>query len=389
MDDEPMENRVAFNLEPAIGYPLTLHLAPWQSATPFSWVSRLASESVASGDFLARPGVDWKILLATHGDQLMSGMPESVRSVIRLAPFLGVELAQVCGRLKTARELAASSPLLLILLTDRGVEEEWTLESFSHLLDQKQTTLCTEVGLPGMNSHAKLLRRCLLRPMIRRELMELKRTMCRPDDVVLLRHHTSTRLDHISFMAWYEGTRWPGLLGLVDDTLENQRPRPGAIVWLKGLITDVERLLAGNTQSLRRVTRIDELQALHDRQVQRFNAQITSDGGAKSAEDLQQQHGDYPPPPLPGNDAITPVGSWNALLQEGKRMQHCVGSYHRAVAGGQVAIYHMHKPEEVTVAITRKGGKWSLSEAKGHGNTTPSAEAYIQIQGWMKGSTKL
>ncbi|NLC20803.1 MAG: hypothetical protein GX771_02695 [Halomonadaceae bacterium] len=30
-------------------------------------------------------------------------------------------------------------------------------------------------------------------------------------------------------------------------------------------------------------------------------------------------------------------------------MRHCVGSYHRAVAAGRIAIYHLSSPEPVTM----------------------------------------
>ncbi|CAM3966065.1 PcfJ domain-containing protein [Vreelandella rituensis] len=375
---------VVFDFQAAVGYQLTLHLSPWQSAAPFSWESRVDGEPVANGTFLAPLGIGWEMLSTTHSEQLMTGMPESVRSVIRVAPFLGMELAQVCGQLEAARELAVSAPLLLILLVDRGIQAAWTPAMLAQLLGERQAVQCAAAGLPEAKSYAKLLRRCQLWPMIRRDLLELMRTLHRADDVALLRHHPSLNLTHLVFLARYEGGRWPGLLVLIDGIVEGHRPRPGASAWLQRMLTDTSRMLPMHPQALYRVRSLAGLQALHDRLVQRFNARMRGDNGRKSAINLQHCHGDYPAPPLPGNDAITPITSWQSLLGEGQRMVHCVGSYDRAVALGHLALYHMHDPQAVTIAIAPQGKRWVLSQTRGARNTMPSAEAQQNIQAWLE-----
>ncbi|MDR5900427.1 PcfJ domain-containing protein [Halomonas vilamensis] len=381
--DTPPDTRVAFDFQAAVGYPLTLRLSPWQSATPFAWQSDVNGEPVASGTFLAPIGIGWALLATTHAPALMAGMPESVREVIRLAPFLGVELAQVCGQLRAAQELAVSSPLLLILLVERGVQESWTPAFFDHLLGKRQAEQCAAVGLDNTNACAKLLRRCALWPMIPRDLRELVRPLHRNDDTVLLRHHASLNLAHLLFLARYEGERWPGLLVLIDGTLEHDTPRPGAHLWLKRMITDTACMLPATPQALYRVRTAAALQALHDRQIQRFNADLHADDGQQNAAALQRRHGDYPAPPLPGTKAITPLTSWQALLQEGQRMGHCVGSYDRSVAHGRLAIYHMQAPQALTIAIAPQGNHWVLSQARGVRNAMPLDEAQKAIQAWL------
>lgn len=380
---EPHNTAVSFDLEAALGYPLTLHLAPWGADRPFAWHSEVDGEQVANGGFLAPPGIAWSMLRETHGETLMRDMPESVSLILDAAPFLGVELAQACGQLPAAQELAATSPLLLILLVDWACQAEVTQATFTEHLAQRQSTLCRLAGLPSDRATARLLRRITLRPMIRRELLELKRTLNRPQDVSLLRHHGGLRLEHLIFLARYEGPRWPGLLHIVDGILKAQQPRPGQGAWLHRQLTDVERMLGNNQQALRQVATLGELQALHDRLVDRFNQQVDRYGRARSAAALLAKYGDYPHPPLPGDDRFTPVTSWASLLREGQLMGHCVGSYHRAVATERVAIYHLSTPEAVTVAIRPQGNGWVLSEARGRYNAMPSAEASQHIQAWL------
>ncbi|WP_422822028.1 hypothetical protein [Vreelandella subglaciescola] len=69
-------------------------------------------------------------------------------------------------------------------------------------------------------------------------------------------------------------------------------------------------------------------------------------------------------------------------------MQHCVGAYHGTVAAGQVALYHMHDPESVTVALRPQGASWVLSEASGTANARPSTAALSKIQAWLEQATR-
>ncbi|CAM9289259.1 unnamed protein product [Ectocarpus sp. 12 AP-2014] len=372
---------VALDCQAAVGYPLTLHLSPWQSEIPFSWVSLVNGERVASGEFLAPLGIGWE-LLSTDAETLMSGMPEAVRSVIQAAPFLGVELAQVCGQVKAAQDLASSSPLILILLVERGVHESWSREAFVRLLAKRQAIQCSAIGLTKTKACAKLLRRCELSPMIRRDLSSVIRTLQRSEDMALLRHHSSVSIVHLLFLARYDGIRWPGLLELINDCLASQPPCHGAITWLQHMLTDTSRMLTTTSSALDRVRSTADLQSLHDRLVQRFNADLKNDN--RHSIELERRHGDYPSPPLLGTETITPITSWQALLIEGQCMMHCVGSYDRAVALRHLAIYHMHYPQSVTIAIAPQGKRWSLSQARGVRNTMISAESQEAIQKWLE-----
>jgi hypothetical protein len=318
----------------------------------------------------------------THGEILTQGMPDALIQVINAVPFLGVELAQVAGRLDAALDLAVSSPLLLILLVEKGAQEGWSADSFEALLRHKQSTLCAVAGLPATRSSAKLLRRCELGPMIRRELFPLKRALNNPDNSEFLRHQPGVHARHLIFLADYVGARWPGLLTLINEAL-TPVPHYRGSAWLKSMLVDTQRMLATRSEALYPVGSLATFQALHDRLVDDFNAHASAGNLQRSAAELQQRHGPYPTPPLPNTTLITAITSWQALLWEGERMRHCVGSYSSAVANGQVAIYHLQQPEPVTVAITPQGQRWALSQASGVRNAPLSKEARHVIQVWL------
>lgn len=381
-EPSPAANIVSLDLSSAVGYQMEVRLSSWQSEVPFSWVSEAEGAQLATGDFLEPPGISWEVLMDTYGETLTQGMPDTLIQVINAVPFLGVELAQVAGRLDAALDMTVSSPLLLILLVEKGAQEKWSADTFAALLRHKQSTLCAVAGLPATRSSAKLLHRCQLGPMIRRELLALKRGLNNPENSKFLRHQPNVHSRHLIFLADYVGARWPGLLTLIDEAL-TPAPHYRGSAWLKAMLVDTQRMLATRTEAIYSVGSLATFQALHDRLVDVFNAHATAGNIQSSATELQQRHGPYPTPPLPNTTLITAITSWQDLLLEGERMRHCVGSYSSAVANGEVAIYHLQHPDPVTVAITPQGQRWALSQASGVRNAPLSKQAQHVIHVWL------
>lgn len=382
---QKMENRddqgIVFNLSAAVGYPLVVKVSPWRSPTPFAWVSETHHEPLAYGEFLAPAGIGWQALMSAHGEALTRGMPAEAKTLVNAVPFLGMELAQLTGRHPAALDLAVSSPLLLVLLTEKAIEHQWSEPYLSSLLRKKQTELCGYAGLPSTQATAKLLRRCALTPMIGREFITLKRALMDPRTTPLLRHHPAPSAQQLIFLGNYQGERWPGLLALIDEALSPTN-RTHDRTWLTSLLEDTHRLDAAILSRLRRVRSLAELQALHDRRIANFNARNATQS-AVQADMLEKRYGPFPNAPLPNQEGICALTSWDSLLLEGKRMQHCVGSYHTLVAQGSIAIYHMSHPEHLTVAIAPLGNKWVLNQARGKRNAMPSEQALQAVMRWL------
>ncbi|GAA0572241.1 PcfJ domain-containing protein [Halomonas salifodinae] len=379
----PCQKRVTMEFEGMMGYPLRLHLSPWQSASPLAWESRLDGELLAEGNFLSSPGISWDILAYEYADSLLHGMPDDLRDTIALVPSLGIEMAQVCGQFSAACELASSSPLLLILLVQRGIEEQWDGQQFTELLGKRQADICKAVGLSGTRSSAKLLRRLQLQPVSQADLHATLHMLHQESDVAILRHHTPLNIAHILFLADYHGKLWPGLLKMVDEALEEKNAHARTKSWLRHMLTDTLQILPSGSTALQKTSSFSELQSLHDRLIEKFNARMSEGKGLEGADRLFHQHGHYPAPPLPGTQAITPITSWQELLQEGQRMKHCVGSYDRTVALGHLAIYHMDHPQMLTISISPQGKRWVLNQARGICNAIPTIEAQEAIQSWL------
>ncbi|MGO1344778.1 PcfJ domain-containing protein [Chromohalobacter japonicus] len=361
----------SLDLSAQLGYPLTLEIQGWHGPSPFAWRSISEGAVIAESRFLQAPGLPLELLLA-QDDAIGQNVPPEPVSLADSAPFLRYALYQACACLPAAQQLAEDCPLLLILTLEWAQRVDIEQAELAAWLASKRPRLLETVGLPGSASLARLLRRIPLTPLTSWQLDAVRRCLQQPDTLALLRHLARPSLNHLWFLSRFPAA-WPKLLEMIEpDTPLHQ------IVWLQRMVVDIQRLAPNGTQ-LHRASAPQSLQQLHDDLVARFNALSRENRGAA----LAMQYGDYPEAPLPGNADIDALESWDALLEEGKRMHHCIGSYAAQVAAGQVFVYHMQAPEVLTIALAPQGGKWGLQEARGYCNALPSEASLEAIQKWL------
>ncbi|MCE8018704.1 PcfJ family protein [Halomonas sp. MCCC 1A11036] len=361
----------SLDLSAQLGYPLILEIQGWYGPSPFAWRSVSEGAIIAESRFLESPGLPLEFLLA-QDDAIDQNVPPELVSLADNAPFLRYALYQACACLPAAQQLAEDCPLLLSLTLEWAQRVNIEQAELAAWLAGKRARLLETIGLPGSASLARLLRRIPLTPLTSWQLDAVRQCLQQPDALALLRHLDRPSLNHLWFLNRFPAA-WPKLLEMIEpDTPLHQ------IVWLQRMVVDIQRLAPNGTQ-LHRASDPQALQQLHDDEVRRFNA---LNRGNRAAA-LALQYGDYPEAPIPGNADIVALESWDALLAEGKRMHHCIGSYAAQVAARQVFVYHMQAPEALTIALAPQGGQWGLQEARGYCNASPSEASLAAIQKWL------
>ena len=117
---------------------------------------------------------------------------------------------------------------------------------------------------------------------------------------------------------------------------------------------------------------------LHDSWTQRFNAQ-------NRASYKNRPNNIFPPPPLPGNEAIQPIMTEWDLRDEGATMHHCVGGYARAINSGYSYIYRIVKPERATLEVQlANSGVWAPAQIKSFCNAKVSEETRQSVLAWLR-----
>jgi len=368
----------SFNLGALLNYPIQVCIEGWGSDNPLHWFSFNGQEVVAEGRFLEAPGLPLFSVQDDAGRTLADTVPDEVAAIAHLMPAMDFELAQACAMVPAARELAEDSPLLFILMVDYARTQKMDRPAFARLIGCRRPVILDTLGFTGNKSLARLMRKLELSPLLPWELEDIEAVLTNPEFLALLRHHPNPHLNHLRFCHRMNEPFWPGMLSLIDRETSSLH-----MTWVCRMVRDTINLAGGNRQVLSPVRSNMDLQDVHDRYVIRFNR-----SGPKQREDLaaelQQEHGDYPGAPVPPIEGIEPLASWQALLEEGADMHHCVGSYDIPVAEREVFIYRMTSPERLTISLESRNHTWVIGEVRGRFNSAPSNLAMDILRQWVE-----
>lgn len=358
-------------LSPTVGYPLELRVHGLQSSTPLYWESWSAGECVAQGGFLKSPRLPVRSLL-TEADWLQ--LDTQIKAIIYIAPWLQCQLLQVILLSNMTRELALSSPLLFLLLVDYACKEKLTPADVIRLAQLKRSVLLQHIMGDGHAGVLNVLARTQVKRVLRSELDRMVAILKDEARLRLLRHVPQPCLATYVLLEQPLPVMWVGLLTMLP-------PHSGAAqaMDLVRLLVDTHRLGA-SPQRLRALTQYQQLEELHNELIIRFH----QENSHQRANRYQAQYGDYPKAPIEGNSIIVPIQSWYDLLEEGRQMRHCVGSYHQSVSEGQVFIYQVHVNPRLTLAIKRTDRGWALQEIRAYANQRADDQAVLYVHQWLR-----
>ena len=82
---------------------------------------------------------------------------------------------------------------------------------------------------------------------------------------------------------------------------------------------------------------------------------------------------------------ITQLKSSYELVNEGKKMHHCVGSYIKEAEEGRSFFYKVTAPERCTLQIIVRGSQVYINGFKLACNKDPSEESSWEIRNWIDG----
>lgn len=148
------------------------------------------------------------------------------------------------------------------------------------------------------------------------------------------------------------------------------------------LLDELVRMSANPVEELNhlRLTNVRDLLKAHDLYAEYYNEDFSPDVI-------------FPEPPVPehimqyndGQVSIIPLSTAKILIQEGKRMKHCIASYGVEIAtSGHLYAYHVSTlNEEATVRIKRDGKRWWMVEIRGKCNEKVTPETRYFVKQWL------
>jgi len=127
-------------------------------------------------------------------------------------------------------------------------------------------------------------------------------------------------------------------------------------------------------EALLKTTNYKELKYLHDVVSQDHNRLMM----LKEHKDLEKK---LPAPIIPGNDQVQHLDTGLALVEEGSKMNHCVGSYIDAAKSGRYSFYHVTHGEE-TATVQLHSDK-TVRQLYGPQNNRVSKELRSLVHSWI------
>lgn len=370
-------NITTHDLSESLGYPLWLQVNHWQHDFPLQWCTFNADEVIEQGDFLFAPGLPLHLILT---DSLRQSIPSKLLRISESLSAMQYQLLQAMQVSEEAQELALSGPFLFLLVVHQAQRLSLTREAFAKLVLQKRTELLRFCGLPSTSSLKRLVGRIDVRPMLMDDFVYLYRSLQNEEYRAKLRHVARLNTHQMVALRFYTGPFWLGFMTILEPEMSIWEQRQ-----IRRMADDTAQMGATRVH-FQGIDTYQALQALHDRLVDQQNQLLNANGGERLrllVEQYQTNYGDYPKPPLPGNDVVVALDSWAALVEEGKTMRHCVSGYGRHVGERSLFIYQVLAPQRLTMALKRSGTLWQVSEVRGHCNSAASEEAMAVIKEWF------
>lgn len=363
------------DLSNELGYSLKVVVNGLQHELPLFWQSWSAGELVGESSFLQPIGLALKMLFSQED---FASIPAQALAIADSVTSKKFQILQAMLISSASMELALSNPLLFVLLVNKAEQKGLNSHSFTALVLEKRSKILEFLGLPPSKSILRLLARTQYNNANSNDLDAVLEVLNRPVQVSRLRHLKQPSLNHILFLQEFQGLFWPGVLEII--TAETNS---AFAAYVCRMASDC-CALGANLDHLRVVTTREELCALHDRLIDIRNQ-------ARNLDLIQENleiYGEFPPPPLAGNNIIVPLNSWEELIAEGQEMHHCISVHGHKIAIGNYFVYKVLTQQRLTLAITPHGKGWRIDEIRGHSNAMPKEESLQPIHEWFKAVTE-
>lgn len=316
--------------------------------------------------------------------RFLATIPAEVRVRAGAYLYMQTTLLQAVARSRAAAELLRRSPTLLWLALCVANERRIPLSVVDNLLHERRPMVLRKLMGMGSDAVVRFLDRVVLRAGDDKELRVIQAILPQQHVWRGLSHWPTIPVHVVAVLVRCPELRQGRLLRRIAVTPYRNiadavaQAASVARVWRDALRLARLLQIGNGEQALRRCRDADAVQRLHDRWAARLNSRkcVVVDGTER-----------FPPPPIPGNEAIHPIVSEEDLWVEGKLMGHCVGSYADEVRSGKRYVYRVLRPERATIELRWERSRLVVNQFKLVRNEEPSRESWLAVHAWLTGQT--
>jgi hypothetical protein len=288
-------------------------------------------------------------------------------------------LALYCvSKSRDAQDLLMTNPLLLhlwfrhhaIYLRNKPDEIPRRLER----LKGKQISILQSIAPDATKASLKLLKKIDLKSMQTGQEDRMISILQRPALVSRLAHQEELSAKHFEL-----ADRYPWAVA---------RPISSVLINLSRadhqLVNDTINMSDGRAlKALASAQRWHDVLTCHDRWAREWNY-----GRRFTANILRDEYGQplaFPLPPLEPTEDIIWLSSPSHVVDEGRRMKHCVAAYVQRVQRGEYALYRMEAPANLTIGLRKSVSGWQLDQVRGVCNRAPTKDEISRLDQWLLG----
>ena len=313
-------------------------------------------------------------------------VPEEIQEVVgRQFRYSQIQLVKALRHCPELIYLARSCPPLFWLIVEKNSDvnilNSW---NFTRLVRSPRPEILSRLGYIGTKSAIKLLSKIEIDYFRDEDLFHLKDIMISEEKISLLRHYKVLSKTHL-----FAAANYPRLLKytFVRNELSRNDLSLSAFKQLASLCDDTcnmaQILRWGNIEDfLNSIRSPQQLERRHDDLVMALHNEQVNTGLLK---DLLQIYGNdaFPPPPVPGGDAIQPITSLHELAREGLEMQNCILTYAHRIFENRFFCYKILKPERATLGLEFSQGTPVIADARLKKNSKPSHATFRVVEEWL------
>ena len=307
-------------------------------------------------------------------------IPDAVRSRILSFNYLQTTMLQLAARTDKALDLLCDIPVLLWLIAEKYHHQSWSLEKCDIVLSKKRKSILKEILQTGTKADIKFLKKIKLMHGEQDELNIIKTAIRQGTQGGQLKHWPVIPVQVIALLARFPNLSDAAFLRVISAKMYD-RIADGLAdsyrvcklwddIYHMGTVLDIKNLPG----VLNQARSVNALKKIHDRWMNRLHRQETIISDGKS----------FRTPPIPANDNIYPVLTFEDLLAEGRLMHHCVGGYVDKINSGSSYVYRVLQPERATLEIIGQGKNVRIGEFRRGYNQSPSGKTYLTVKTWLE-----
>lgn len=367
-----------------LGYPCVVYVNDWNQGLDCWTVS---GDERERHDFsiCQDPVLDFAINShSIKAKNWRASIPRDIRDVLEKKFYRWrLPLIRLCKACPEAIDLLKNNPILLWVVWSKAQKEELTLLEIQRVLRLKQKDILERAGFVASNSAVSIMKRIYFEDFEENGAKTINLIFSNKEIIDGLRHVKNPDLFVLEQLV-----NWPWVAGKPILRCFEKREDTHESANLISLIHDCVRICDALgyevAEEIGYCSNVVQLVRKHDRLAEedrerrvRIEQRRLLDKDGKRAIEK------FPEPPFPGNDSIMPLCSIAALLKEGEIMKHCIATYLDDIYDGKYYVFHMEKPQILTIGIQIKKDKYRLSQIKGYRNSEATQEALAIIHNWF------